>query len=152
MQCAVDANNTNEVNALCLGLHAPPHLCRDTFTFKSTVDLFHADREGNDSYLPLLDVSFNTSVSNGVGGTYDTTADDNSPVCVAMVRVHNCSSLCNDTQLMEYLDAPEQPRSIGQILYYPQFWMFFCLMLIAWSCFASAVTLTDTICFMMLGK
>lgn len=152
-------NNSADLDSLCQQWGVPDNLCSKSFSFNSTVDLFHADREGSDTFMPMLDVAFKSNLKSGSTpllvmekNMTDVSNSSSHPLCKQMVRVHHCTGMCNNNMLMEYLEAPEKPPSLAEIMHYPQFWMFFCLMLFAWSAFASVVTLSDTICFMMLGK
>ncbi|KAF2352369.1 Major facilitator superfamily associated domain, partial [Trinorchestia longiramus] len=133
------------LHELCRAWQVPEDMCIDSLSFSSVEDLFLSDREGSDSYLLIIEL-----IIKPVNSSSSETSLTN-PHCPSTIRLHDCQSLCNDTQLMEYLDSPEVPPSFSEVLHYPQFWMFFCLMLGAWASFASVVTLSDTICFMLLG-
>jgi len=77
-----------------------------------------------------------------------------SPYCSGnnSTRVHQCKAVCDNSDLMKYLDAPQVMPTLSQVMSYSSFWMFLCLMLVSWAFFASTVTLSDTVCFMLLGE
>ena len=114
--------------------------CQTPLEFSAIIDLYAADKEGNDSYLPILEVTSNQS------------AKLSHPTCSSMNRLQHCMALCDNSELMKYLDAPEVMPTLSQIMSYFSFWMFLALMILAWSFFASTVTLSDTVCFMLLGQ
>lgn len=172
---AVQANCSNEakdkLQELCSDWKAPPESCNSSFFFSATVELFTSDREGNVSFIHIEDVTLSDLITDSEvisssktqcvvhHGSLNSSSShaaqctiNSAPRCPDMVRLPTCSVVCEDMKLMEYLDAPEKPLSLGQIMHYPQFWMFFSLMLVAWSCFAIVITLSDTVCFMLLGE
>uniref|UniRef100_A0A6A7G897 Major facilitator superfamily domain-containing protein 6-like n=2 Tax=Hirondellea gigas TaxID=1518452 RepID=A0A6A7G897_9CRUS len=172
VQCSLSEDSINDGDSqdLCKAWNISLSACQGDLSFTSTIDLYHGEREGTDTYIPIVDVSiFNstrnrnsdTSVvsvrdrtgtkSSGNGSTNSDGLLDH-PVCLSTVRVFKCTGVCQNPALMQYLDAPEVPPTLAQILHYPQFWIFMSLMLVAWSSFASVVTLSDTICFMLIGR
>ncbi|XP_018017494.2 major facilitator superfamily domain-containing protein 6 [Hyalella azteca] len=137
-------NSTDVLHEMCKAWKVSDQQCIESISFSSVEDLFLAERVESESYIPIIEATIDTLNSSSVNSSLS------HPHCTTTLRLHQCQGLCDDSKLMAYLDAPEEPPTLSEVLHYPQFWMFLCLMLIAWSSFASVVTLSDTICFMLL--
>ena len=152
MVCSKNSTN-DDIQKVCEAWGGSTDQCKDSFTFSIVTDLYKADREGSNSFLPLIYAKYGGNGSDQ--GSFDYTQDHSSSPpfnCPQVIRVPHCFLHCSNAALMKYLDVPQPTASLKEIVHMPQFWIFLCLMLLAWSAFAGVVTLSDTLCFMMLGR
>ena len=116
-----------------------PH-CQSPLQFSAVIDLHASNKEGNESFLPILEITYNHSTKLPY------------PSCSSMKRLQDCRALCDDVELMKYLDSPEMMPTLAQVMSYFAFWMFFTILILT-RCFNTlAYNLSNTLCFMLLGQ
>ncbi|CAL4108286.1 unnamed protein product, partial [Meganyctiphanes norvegica] len=109
--------------------------------FRADTNLLHNIKEHSCTYFPVTSI------------TVDVIKRE-LPTCPDLTRL-NCTMICDNSSLMDYLGVPHSLSSVktlGDMLSLSQFWIFFLCVTIAWIGLSVAVTISDTLCFQVLGS
>lgn len=72
------------------------------------------------------------------------------PYCDAALQKLKCSAVCDNSAIMDLITRPAD-ENYSPVMSY-EFWLFFFLLIVAWSSMAVVGSVGDAICFGMLGK
>lgn len=72
------------------------------------------------------------------------------PYCDAALQKLECSAVCDNTPIMDFITRPADENYSPALSY--QFWLFFLILIVAWSSMAVVASVGDAICFGMLGN
>ncbi|KAK4315572.1 hypothetical protein Pmani_013213 [Petrolisthes manimaculis] len=133
--CKLSANTTEEVCPLW-NVSCPS----DTLNFNTTMNLMETNVGDLCTAFPLHNVTIAQS-------------EVLVPTCPAPVSL-NCTSICDNTGLMMYLEAPPTlpPETYEELVSNSQFWVYLGAVVVAWCGLTTSIVMSDTTCFQLLGS
>ena len=75
-------------------------------------------------------------------------------MCTKLEKFDDCTIDCDSDATMNFLGVPPliPATSYDDLLHHHQFWLYLLCVVIAWVGLAITVTMSDTICFQLLGE
>ncbi|KAJ1524888.1 hypothetical protein ONE63_009752 [Megalurothrips usitatus] len=104
---------------------------------KVELPMVHYDREGNCSYFRIHN-AYSSALNKPI-----------IPYCNGSLQKLQCNAICDNSAVMDLITRPADDNHNPALSY--QFWLFFLLLIVAWSSIAVVASVGDTICFGMLG-
>ncbi|KAK3921168.1 Major facilitator superfamily domain-containing protein 6 [Frankliniella fusca] len=71
------------------------------------------------------------------------------PYCDSTLQILQCNAICDNSAIMDLITRPADDNYSPALSY--QFWLFFLLLIVAWSGMAVVASVGDAICFGVLG-
>ncbi|XP_034255431.1 major facilitator superfamily domain-containing protein 6 isoform X2 [Thrips palmi] len=130
--CAAPGNFSKEIAAGFLNMSIAPSVLQMTVE----LPLAHHERVGNCTFLKV----------------HNAIMPDKTPVipyCNTALQKLNCNAVCDNSAVMDLITRPADENYSPAMSY--QFWLFFFLLIVAWSSMAVVGSVGDAICFGMLG-